>query len=101
MMKIFIVLCMVLLSQQGGCLKVEMNGVRCKTVQQAGEQLAENVDKFDKLLQELVMRCYDESKELTESALKQFAVDLKNVKLATSSGSGLITVILNKYSRSR
>ena len=96
MMMFLIVLCMTFFSQ-GGCLK-EMNGVRCQTVQEAGEHLAENIDKFDKLLQEVVMRCYEESKELTKSALKRLTADLKNVKLAKSTGSGFIHFVCSIYS---
>ena len=78
---------MALLSHSA-CLTVEMNGEGCETVQEAGEQLAENVDLFDKLLQEIVLRCYEESKLMTQSALKEFKANLGSLKLATSTASG-------------
>ena len=94
-MSFFIVLCLALCTHSA-CLTVGMDGERCEIVQEAGERLAEDVEAFDKLLQELVLRCYEESQLITNSSLIQLKADVLKYKLKLKSTTGLL-YIFNRY----
>ena len=87
-MNVILLFCLVLCTTQE-CIKAAgLPGEQCEHIQEAGEHLAENINQFDKLLQDVVMRCYEEAQLIIESSLKFLKNHMGGMRLSKTLGTG-------------
>jgi len=89
-MNLILLFCIVLFTSQD-CIKAAgLPGKQCEHIQEAGQELAENINRFDKLLQDVVMRCYEEAQLIIESSLRFLKNHMGGMRLSKTAGTAPI-----------